>query len=315
MSPFLKFAILMLIAGTTAGADEPLVVKAMLGLPHAAILPGVPFDLTVTYKNVSQQLVAVGASATVVITPLNGSPIRLRSRAHVDHLDLLQIPNFELRPGETQTGTISWHSNWFYEDAAYTVPGVYDIALELTGDAVDAQKEGLVYTGAVLTPPVRLTRIEPKGEDGEVWRALQQAAGGAWPSHGFGSRATRENMADQVITRHPRSTYYPYAPLLGHAVPAVPLDVAREAVGTFSDSPAYAHLLVTAAVAADAEAAARRQRHAPVEEVERYLRMALEFADAAERSANPAVHAQAQVNGRVLRAELEHLHAGGRQPK
>jgi hypothetical protein len=83
------------------------------------ILPGVPFDLSVTYRNLSGRPVAAGALATMIISTANGTPVRLKSPAHVDHPGLRQSRNFELQPGETQTGTINWHSNWFYDDAAF----------------------------------------------------------------------------------------------------------------------------------------------------------------------------------------------------
>jgi hypothetical protein len=306
MRKSLSLLFLFAAAAAFAGEGRPL-VSVKLNLPHAVILPGVPFDLSVTYQNLSDRPVAAGALATMIISTANGTPVRLESPAHVDHLGLRQSRNFELQPGETQTGTVNWHSNWFYDDAAFTVPGTYQVAIELTGDASDAEGEGLAYAGTIRTLPVRLTRVEPTDEDAEVWKLLREAASGSWPSHGFGSRATAENMADVVVAHHRRSAYYPYALLLGHAVPTVSLETAREAVSAFQSSPAYPHLLVTAAIAAHVEARKRQERHAPAPEVEGLLRMSVELAESAVRTGNPAVRAQANVNEQIARDYIDRL--------
>lgn len=309
-----SLALFFLLGAATAFAAERPVVSVTIDLPYAKILPGVPFDIVVTYKNVSERVVGAGATASLIITPLNGVPVRLPSRAHVDRLDLVQSHNFELQPGETQTGTISWHSNWFYEDAALTGPGTYDVALELTGDAEDAQGEGLVYAGTVRTAPARLVRIEPTGDDGAVWNELREAAGGAWPSHGFGARAGKD-AAERVLAQHPRSAYYPYALLLDHVAQVIPLDRAKQAAAAFGASPAYPHLLVAAAASATVEARKGEAARAPAADVERYLRFALELDEAAVRTRNPAVRAQADINQRIVHEQLERVrHATPEHP-
>lgn len=44
-------------------------VRATLTLPHERVLPGVPFDMVVTYTNISNRPVTIGgAGATLVVT-------------------------------------------------------------------------------------------------------------------------------------------------------------------------------------------------------------------------------------------------------
>src|ERR1043165_9480684 len=163
--PLMKKSLVFLLffaAGAAFAADRPL-VNVTIDLPQAKLLPGVPFDITVTYKNASDQFVAVGKTASLIITPQNGTPVRLQPRGIVQQ-GASQDPNLELQPKETQVGTINWHANWFYEDAAFTVPGIYDIALEIVGDAASAEDETFVYAGTIRTAPTRLVRIQPAGE-------------------------------------------------------------------------------------------------------------------------------------------------------
>ena len=222
---------LALIAVVASAADQPPRVTVTLDLPAQSLLPGVPFDMTVIYRNLSGQRVAVGADATIVVTPQGGLPNRMKSRASVMPESGFQaVANVVLEPGETRSGVLEWSDNWFFEDANVTVPGNYEITLDLNGNPA-AVDDGVVYVGLIRSSTATLTRIRPTGEDAIVWARLSTATGNQWPSHGFGSRVTEgDGMSDEVIAKHAGSGYYPYALLLAHHRPVVDFKAARDAV-------------------------------------------------------------------------------------
>ncbi len=217
--------------------------------------------------------------------------------------------NFQLQPGETRYGTITWLANWFYEDADYTVPGTYDIALELTGRADDEmdRDDGFIYVGTVTTPASRLTRIEPQGEDAIVWQRLREAARDHWPSHGFGSRVTRENVGDEIVARHPNSAYYPYALLLRRLSPALTLTQAQEAIDRFATSPIIHYLLIAASNTAHSEAWNAEHRNATPTETERYKQLELSYDKAALNTGNRAIRRAAQSGVSAAEADIARL--------
>src|SRR5437868_896129 len=119
-------ALLLLLPAVVEQGAESLPVTVSLELPYASVLPGVPFDLTVVYKNNTAERIAVGRTATVIVTPRGSGPVRLPNHARIERPDLLQEPrNIELEPGETQRAFIAWDSNCFFDDAAVTGPGTY----------------------------------------------------------------------------------------------------------------------------------------------------------------------------------------------
>ena len=181
----------MLIAAAAAASDKAPIVSVTLDLPAQLLLPGVPFDMTVTSSNLSKQRVAVGAIASVIVTPQHGQPMRMAKHATVVESFSQVGPNLTLEPGQSLSGFIEWSADWLYADEAVTIPGTYEFALDLTGSpsAVDVE-DGIVYAGPLRSGTATLTRLQPVGEDAAVWSRLTEAAGGRWPSHGFGSRQT-----------------------------------------------------------------------------------------------------------------------------
>jgi hypothetical protein len=299
---------LVLIAAAAPAADRPPRVTVTLDLPAQSLLPGVPFDITVIYRNLSHQRVAVGAVATIVFTSEGGHPTRMKSRASVMPESGFQaVPNFVLEPGETRSGMLEWSGNWLFEDASVTIPGTYEIALDLTGNPNEIDDD-VVYVGPIHSSTAKLTRIQPTGEDAVVWARLSGATGNQWPSHGFGSRVTEgDAMSDEVIAKHASSGYYPYALLLAHHRPVINFQAVRDAVQNFRLSPAYPQLLIAAGNAAHYEARMAANSKRPSLEVERYLNLAQFYYEEAGHTGSVAVKTDARTNAGSMRVELEDL--------
>src|SRR5258707_9039299 len=191
----LLLSLSLLLLGTVASAGEKPRISVTLDPQAQSLLPGVPFDLTVTYHNFSAERVAIGAIATVIVTPRGGQPLRMKSRTGVmPESGFETTPNFELEPGQSASGVAQWSANWLFDDAAVTVPGMYEIALELSGNPNELDDESTVYVAAVRSSTAELIRIEPVGEDAAGWSRLQEVTNGHWPSHGFGSRVTVDDQ-------------------------------------------------------------------------------------------------------------------------
>jgi hypothetical protein len=306
----MKFLAALLLLGATTVNAAPPPVAVTLTLPRTSVLPGVPFDIIVHFRNLSGHPVAVGRTAVVTVTPAGGAPVRMARFAHIDSPDAsINEANVDLEPGEVRDGYISWDSNWFFDDAAVTVPGTYDIALDLSGNPNEVD-DGVTLVGPVRTSSARLVRIDPTGDDAQVWHRLQEASNGEWPSHGFGSRAARTNVAAEVIASHPASGYFPYAVILNHDFPR--LAVVRDAASRFKESPAYPHVLLTAARVASVEGRRAAMSTATAADAEQFLQLAMELSDSAARTDNPAVAGQARVVKSVTRSDLDTLR-GARQ--
>jgi hypothetical protein len=304
----------LLMACSAYAAAKARHLDISIDLPAPSLLPGVPFDIVVTYANHTDHRIAIGATAAVIVTPEGGQPVRMQHRAHVEPESGDQSgPNFELEPGESATGFISWWSDWLFEDASVTRPGKYEITLELTGDPRDPE-EGTVYVGNVRSEPVKLTRIQPSGDDALVWARLQQVAGGDWPSHGFGSRVTADDaISDEVISKHPNSGYYPFALLLGHAKTLVALQAARDAVEKFRQAPVYPHLLLGTGMLAITSAQYAALKNRSSTEIEGYWRLAEFYNGEALHTQNVAVKGQARINAGIVEVSLRELKAHPRQ--
>ena len=131
-----------------------------------------------------------------------------------------------------------------------------------------------------------------------MWERMERSAGGKWPSHGFGSRADRANVAREIVKNHPNSDYYPYALVLtDRSAVKMSLDTAQDAVQRFRNSPAYPHLLLAAGLSAAHAADAARRRGAADEAV-KALQLDRFFNEEALRMGSDAVRAQASVNSR-----------------
>jgi hypothetical protein len=313
--PLLLSLSLMLLGTVASGADNRPRTTVTLDPPVQSLLPGVPFDLTVTYTNSSDQRVAVGAIATVIITPRGGQPVRMKSHTGVmPESGYEAVANFELEPGQSASGVLQWSANWLFEDAMVTVPGTYEIALELTGNPNQVDGESTVFIPSLRSSAAELTRVQPVGEDALVWSRLQEVTNGRWPSHGFGSRATVDDaISDEVVAKFPRSGYYPYALLLRHARPIFDLQAVREAIGNFRSSPAYPHLLVAAAVEALRQARLASNAKRPVAEIELYMSFAKFYSDEALHTQSVPIRANARATARAAEVELGELRKNVRQ--
>ena len=312
-----RFALLFVffMAVSAFADDKTSLARVELELPHSAVLPGVPFDMAVTIKNLSNRPIAVGKTATVIITPVNGKPDRILERASLLPGGAMDSSsNIELEPGEVRSASIAWSTSWFYNDAAFTVPGSYDLTLELTGDPEEPEPI-TVYVGTVRSSHVRLKRNVPTGDDAAVWERLQATDGGHWTSRGFSSSSEGQKLAQEVIDKYPASGYVPYAMILGHSTPYFHLTLARDAVERFRESPAYAHLVVAAGAIALSEAAKAEHRNATDAELESLYELALSYNEEALRTGNIAVKNQARMNRYDAKAHVEKLqHPRTQQP-
>jgi hypothetical protein len=261
--------ILSLLLVPQLSAASPVAVT--LSLPHDHVLPGVPFDLVVTYTNVSNRTLTIdGATATLVVTFANGETTVMHWPEQNDQSSFgFAYGPAHLRPGQSVQQAMGWEGgvpNWFkYE--SFSGPGTYSIALDLL--IVDESHEAI---SALRTPAVPLTVVEPAGIDAELWKRMQQTSGGKWSDVSFNeNNRDYAALADEIVQLHPASGYYPYilslrAALLGpHKTPIQPL---LEASERFQNSPAYPHLLVAAAESARyaGTVAARQGRVADAEE-------------------------------------------------
>jgi hypothetical protein len=245
-------AILSSLLAPQASAATP--VEASLTLPHDHVLPGVPFDIVVTYTNTSDRPVTVGgATATLVVTFASGETSVMHHPETGDRWSLSSSAPLRLAPGQSGQQAASWENgsipNWF-RYASFSGPGTYGIALDL--QIVNDSHEPLA---TVRTAPVSLTRIEPVGIDAELWKRMQDMSGGKWADNSFQSTKPGAALADEIIQLHPASGYYPFVlalralrrPNSSH-IPAL-----LEAAERFSASPAQPYLLKAAADSAHSE--------------------------------------------------------------
>ena len=230
-------------------------VEATLALPHDRVLPGIPFDMVVTFTNVSNRpLVIEGAEATLVVTFADGKTSVMDQPDVMDQWSIKPYAPVRLAPGESVEQGVGWERgsipNWF-QYASFSGPGTYGIALDLR--IVD---EDLEVLGNVRTPAVTLTRIEPVGIDAALWKRMQEVSSGRWSDMSFKATDAGVALADEILRVHPASGYYPY--ILAHRalrradknhMPAL-----LEAAERFTDSPAHPYLLKAAADCARYEA-------------------------------------------------------------
>jgi len=298
-------AILLLCAVPVTAGVGP--VSVTMSLPAEAVLPGVPFDITVSVANVGTTSVAVPRIAEMTMTPFGGSPTTFK------RVGRFEVPTYssndqgiELAPGEKITGYIPWSSNWSWDDAALTVPGTYDIFIKLYGKP-EYMSEGVTYAGIITTNSVRLVRKEPTGTDALVWHRLKEASHGEWPSHGFGSRAATEDIAAEVLAKYPDSGYCPYAAVLPTRI--LSSNVYRDLAARFPQSPAYPRLLLQEARAVRYEGRVGAKKPDEVQDAIAQLRTALSVAHAAKATGSVEVQDLAEIVRSVLVAELQQLGA------
>src|SRR5262249_15653685 len=157
-------------------------VKVDLVLPNASLLPGVPFDMTIVYRNMTDAPISVGTLARIVVKAGESEPYKFEHGTHIQTGPSGSV--IELQPRAVVYGWLTWDEEWFQNDQAFTVPGEYEISLELHA-AQDDTENTTNYGGSIRSSAARLIRIEPKGEDAEVWTQMLEATNNRWPSMGF----------------------------------------------------------------------------------------------------------------------------------
>src|SRR5687768_17206068 len=118
MPPILAAALVILSSVLAPELAVASAVQATLTLPHDNVLPGVPFDLVVTYTNVSDRPVTVlGAQATLVVTLPSGDTMVVNKPDVNDQWDLMLPVPARLEPGQSVQQAVSWEGgsvpNWF----------------------------------------------------------------------------------------------------------------------------------------------------------------------------------------------------------
>ena len=281
-------------------------VEATLSLPHNHILPGVPFELVITFTNISKQVVAIDrAVATLVVAFPNGETSVLHQPEASDQWCFKPLSPVRLAPGQSVQQPVGWDHgyipNWFMYES-FSGPGTYGIALDLR--ILDDDEEVL---GTIRTPAVELTRDEPVGIDAALWRRMQEVTGGKWSDDSFAAKIQGIALADEIIQSHPASGYYPYALALralyrpnGNQISAL-----LEAAGRFNDSPTYPYLLKAAADSARYEAwqAERRDKLEAV----KYFKLAQSYYRDALATKSIFVRAEAEQGLRQMVQGLDRL--------
>ena len=240
--------VLSLLLAPHLHATSPL--SATLTLPHDNVLPGVPFDLVVTYTNVSDKPVTLDSVlGTLVVTFPNGETKVMHQPEANDRWSAAFSPPTQLAPGESVQQGIGWERgaipNWFFAGSSFSGPGTYSIAVELRITNDDGN-----ILGTIRTPPVTLNRSQPVGIDADLWKRMQELSGSAWSDGSFASTKPGAALANEIIQLHPTSGYYPYVLALrsyGMAVSKDHIPALLEAAERFPGSPAYPYLLNAAA--------------------------------------------------------------------
>ncbi len=250
-------AIVFLIAASLVAQQKqptPSVV-ATLNLPAPSVLPGVPFDIIVTLKNVSSHPAAAGLVAQLHVTLADGTEFVPRDRCILEpNVAASPETSVDLSPGETRQYAVTWQyadpPNWS-ASPEFTDPGVYRLSLVLE----DTQEPLDDYAGAIRSDRVELRRTVSPGEDEELWKRMRTVSDGPWSDDGFTRLKSGRALLDEILKLHPASQYYPYAVLL-RAPAHEKSDITRalEAAPRFRQSPAYPHLLKYAADGAMSQA-------------------------------------------------------------
>jgi hypothetical protein len=269
----LFMAVLVVLCAVTAtplSAEAP--VTATLSLPHDHILPGVPFDMVVTYTNVSKRPITIASAlATLVVTFEDGKTSVLHQAEGHDQYEIKSRLPLVLQPGESKVQAVSLEPmpNWF-RYSSFAGPGTYRLALDL--DVVD---DDLDPVASIRTTTVALTRMTPFGLDAELWNRMQQVSEGHWASDSFRSIDVGAKLAEEIMQLYPASEYYPYALVISARSRARrPLATLLEAAGRFQSSPAWPYLLLASAESA--------QSQAEKAEVDRDFAAALKLAESAQ---------------------------------
>lgn len=310
------FLVFALVAGgataTEPGTQSP--ILATLTLPHDMILPGVPFDLVVTLKNVSDKTATVGLAAQIIVIAAGGQKLvspnrsRVSDGAHFNFGTLtptkphyLYVP---LAPGESVQKVVHWDrsmASWF-RYSAFSYPGIYDIAIELEDGGGDHFEDFVNYVGILRTSTARLHRVVT-GVDAALWGRLQEVSDGKWSDNWFTAKKEGVALAEEIVAKHPDSSYYPYAlfmtRIFNRNYGRDDIEPLLDAAKRFPDSPAYPYLLKGAGDAAFVEGtrAARVKDNATAE---KYFDLAEKCFRDALRTNSLAIRAQSEERIRSL---------------
>jgi hypothetical protein len=282
---------ILLVTHAHADPAKPLPITATLTLPYDTVLPGVPFDIRVRLKNVSNADASVGLLAALIVTlpdgtqfaPPGGTLLEPQVNPNADSTNTWA----ELAPGETREMAISLTSPppWTKYDV-YTSPGTYAIALQLEGTEPPPN-----YVGDLLTNTARLQRVMPNGEDKALWQRMLAVGGGHWSDDGFTRLKEGLALAQEIIAIHPGSQYYPYALVLRtHQELPDEMERARDAANRFTESPAHSYLLMHAAGYAFSKAARASRVNHDRATGDKYFALAqLYLDDVIKSTSNPAL--------------------------
>ena len=252
MRHFFTAALVALSALGAAPVNAEVPVRAALALPHDHVLPGVPFDMVVTYTNLTNHPITIGSTtATLVVTFENGSTSVLHQpEGHDQHVITPRVP-LVLSPGESKMQAVSLDPipNWF-SYSSFSAPGTYNLALDL-----NIADDDLETVASIRTSAATLTRVNPVGLDAELWSRMQQVSDGHWASDSFRTIYAGGQLAEEIMALHPASEYYPYALVItARSRARRPLATLLEAAERFRSSPARPYLMMAAAESAHAEA-------------------------------------------------------------
>jgi hypothetical protein len=306
------FALLLpvALAGRAATAAAP--VEATLTLPYETVLPGVPFDMTVTLKNTSDSPVTVGISARLVVTLSDGRDISRRPwETMLGPRDVpSNLPSIELGPRESRQFFVDWQGYMpnFFHDPDFSGPGVYGLTFHLaTYERPDN------YVGEIVTTTAQLTRTVPPGEDEALWKRMTAAMDGRWADDSLCNSNSGAAILREILQIHPASAYYPYAVVLAReldlrdhkAVSKDDIRKALEAAERFRSSPAHSHLLVQAGDVAGSVASFARLAGDYKTFFEYFALAEQYYATASRATTIPAVRAAAESGKQSARMEME----------
>jgi hypothetical protein len=306
-------AFLLLLANLGMAAEPSRAVEAILTLPYETVLPGVPFDMTVTLKNLSSSPVTVGVEARLVVTMPDGTNVsRKLWEGLLQPFPLPMDRNWvELAPGETRVCYADWYRYPRNElhDPDFSGPGVYGLTLHL---ATAQQPDN--YVGEVVTTTARLTRaVPPGGEDEALWEQMNAAMGGRWASDSLSNSKEGPAILRDILQVHSGSAYYPYALLLERQldmrriVTKDDIALALAAAERFPSSPAHSYLLVRAGEVASTLAAYALLLDKDEKTFFQYFTLAAQYFDKASKVTKvPAVRGVAEWGKRYAQTEMEH---------
>lgn len=249
--------VLLLLPTFLSAGERVHSIAATANLPFATVLPGVPFDVTVSVKNTSNESVSVGLLVRLLVTLPDGTLFRSKDAELLgprSGSSLHPDKSVELAPGESRDLALTWSyatiPNWSHF-GEFSAPGEYSVRLELV-----AAKPADNYVGTVTTNSVLLHRAVAAGEDTALWNRMLQMSGGRWADDSLCNSKEGRVLLKEILDVHPASSYYPYALLMAPVIDSrqpssEDIDRVRDAAARFHNSPAYPYLVFRTAEIAD----------------------------------------------------------------